>query len=410
MTAKPNENRTGKLENDKDYVLAFRRLVDDFNRLVRAFNSDTGESISFSEITETPDDLEGYGILNAAHLHHRHDASEIDDLPSGGGAPGDKGDKGDKGDIGDRGPQGWSIPGLDAPPNIEPLMIPGLRGLKGDRGSFGVGVPGMDGQQGPEPMMIPGRSGPAGNAGGPGKMGQIIPPELPLPPLEPMMIQGRSGNPGTAGVAGRTVMIPGLDGRDGPEPMLIPGKAGADGSGFFSAGEWNAVDTYFPLDVVGYQGTLWWTKFGHPPGDTPGVTADWIEMLKMPAPRPGPPSMEVARPLEPMMITGPRGATGGAGGGGLTMTTVELDIGAAPRLRRSGKLQITGLAGLTAGKPVLVQQAVGPYTGKGTRADEAEMDLLKATGKVLNAATIDVYWESQRKVRGKFKFDYAVSA
>lgn len=284
MTAKPNENRTGKLDDDKDYVLAFRKLVDDFNRLVRAFNSDTSETISFSEITETPDDLEGYGILNAAHLHHRHDAADIDNLFTGG-PQGDKGDKGDKGDIGDRGERGWSIPGLDASPNVEP-------------------------------MMIPGRGGPAGNAGAAGLMGQTIPPELPLPPLEPMMIQGRPGNPGTAGVAGRTVMIPGLDGRDGPEPMLIQGRPGLDGSGFVSAGEWDSTQTYFPNDVAGYQGTLWWTKFGHPPGDVPGVAADWIEMLIMPKPRVSPPSMEIARPLEPMMIPGPRGATGAAGGGG----------------------------------------------------------------------------------------------
>ena len=94
------------------------------------------------------------------------------------------------------------------------------------------------------------------------------------------------------------------------------------------------------------------------------------------------------------------------GAGGFNMTEVEKNLGATPR--RAGKFQITG-AGLTAGKPVLVQQAHGPYTGKGTRADEAEMDQVNATGKVLNGTTIDVYWNARTKVRGNMKFNYVVS-
>jgi hypothetical protein len=94
----------------------------------------------------------------------------------------------------------------------------------------------------------------------------------------------------------------------------------------------------------------------------------------------------------------------------LALTTVELNLGAAPNARRGGHVQITGLAGLTAGKPVLIQQAAGPYTGKGTRADEAEVDMLTLAAKVLNATTIDVYWQSKNRVRGNFKFNYLVSA
>lgn len=94
----------------------------------------------------------------------------------------------------------------------------------------------------------------------------------------------------------------------------------------------------------------------------------------------------------------------------LTLTTVELSVATTPQTRRSGHLQITGLAGLTAGKPVLVQQAAGPYTGKGTRTDEAEMDMLTVAGVVLNATTIDLYWQSKYQVRGNFKFNYAVAA
>lgn len=90
--------------------------------------------------------------------------------------------------------------------------------------------------------------------------------------------------------------------------------------------------------------------------------------------------------------------------------TAEVSLVAAPNARHSGHVQITGLAGLTAGKPVLVNQAPGPYTGKGTRADEAEMDQVSFIGKVLSATVIDLYWEAVHFVRGNFKVLYVVGA
>ena len=95
------------------------------------------------------------------------------------------------------------------------------------------------------------------------------------------------------------------------------------------------------------------------------------------------------------------------GAGGLTLTTVEKNLGSVER--RCGSFQITGLAGLTTGKPVLMTQAKGPYTNKGTREDEAAMDRIDVTAFVLNATTIQCYWFSDRKVRGNFKFDYSIS-
>jgi hypothetical protein len=95
-----------------------------------------------------------------------------------------------------------------------------------------------------------------------------------------------------------------------------------------------------------------------------------------------------------------------ATGAGLTLTTAEVDLGAA---KTGGKFTIAG-AGMTVGKPVLIAQAVGPYTGKGTRADEAEMDQVTVTGAVTDASTITAYWSSPRRVRGNFKFNYQVSA
>jgi hypothetical protein len=95
------------------------------------------------------------------------------------------------------------------------------------------------------------------------------------------------------------------------------------------------------------------------------------------------------------------------GGAGVTLTTVEVDVGS--NAKTGGKFTIAG-AGFTPGKPVLIQQAVGPYTGKGTRADEAEMDQLSVSAAVTDSATITAYWASPRRVKGNFKFNYQVSA
>lgn len=91
----------------------------------------------------------------------------------------------------------------------------------------------------------------------------------------------------------------------------------------------------------------------------------------------------------------------------LTLTTVEVDLGTTPKT--GGKFNITGV-GLTTGKAVFITQANGPYTDKGTLADEAEMDRLSVSGKVTTTVNIECYWRSQHAVRGNFKFDYFVSA
>ncbi len=96
---------------------------------------------------------------------------------------------------------------------------------------------------------------------------------------------------------------------------------------------------------------------------------------------------------------------GGGGGGAAAIITAEIDLGTPAR--RSGNFAIPGVD-MTIGQPVLVQKAVGPYTGKGTRADEAEMDLVTATGVVESATVIRVYWQSKGPVRGNMKFNYVI--
>lgn len=91
----------------------------------------------------------------------------------------------------------------------------------------------------------------------------------------------------------------------------------------------------------------------------------------------------------------------------LGLSSVEVNLGSVPL--RNGRFTISG-SGMTTGKPVQITQAVGPYTGKGTRADEAEMDQVTVTASVTSATTITAYWSSPRKVRGNIKFNYMIGA
>lgn len=98
-----------------------------------------------------------------------------------------------------------------------------------------------------------------------------------------------------------------------------------------------------------------------------------------------------------------------AGSGTFALTTVEKDLGTLPLY--SGTFDITGLSGLTPNAPVLVVQAAGPYTSKGDRQDEAEMDIVNATGYVVDATTIRVYWTCppySGPMSGNVKFNYVV--
>jgi len=89
------------------------------------------------------------------------------------------------------------------------------------------------------------------------------------------------------------------------------------------------------------------------------------------------------------------------------LLTAEVDLGTPAAY--SGTFTIAG-TGMTPGKPVLVKQAVGPYTGKGDLADECE-EQVSASGVVESATIIRVYWQGVAgALGGNVKFDYAVSA
>ena len=94
-------------------------------------------------------------------------------------------------------------------------------------------------------------------------------------------------------------------------------------------------------------------------------------------------------------------------GTGLVLILVEVDLGTVPR--KSGSFTIIS-SGLTIGKQVLVQQATGPYSGKGTLNDESEMDFIGVNGVVINSTTIKCFWNSRTFVKGNFKFNYVINS
>lgn len=95
-----------------------------------------------------------------------------------------------------------------------------------------------------------------------------------------------------------------------------------------------------------------------------------------------------------------------AGGAATTLVEIEVQLAAVPA--RSGRFIINGV-GFTPGAPAHVLQSSGPYTGKGTRTDEAEMDGISVRAQVSNSTTIESFWSSQSPVVGNFTFAYLTS-
>lgn len=80
-----------------------------------------------------------------------------------------------------------------------------------------------------------------------------------------------------------------------------------------------------------------------------------------------------------------------SGGPGATATTIEVDLGSSPVFR--GQFTITD-AGISGTSKVLCWQAPGPYTGKGTRADEAEMQPVSIIAVSPSSGSAIVYWQT----------------
>jgi hypothetical protein len=96
--------------------------------------------------------------------------------------------------------------------------------------------------------------------------------------------------------------------------------------------------------------------------------------------------------------------------------TVEVNLGATPRFQ--GRFTIADLE-ITALRVVQCWQAPGPYTGKGTRVDEAEMQMVQVIAVNPGAGSATVYWQTPPmiaargairigRIRGNVKFYYTV--
>lgn len=77
--------------------------------------------------------------------------------------------------------------------------------------------------------------------------------------------------------------------------------------------------------------------------------------------------------------------------GGASAATVEVDLGSTPKT--SGRFTITDAA-ISATSKVMVWQAPGPYTGKGTLADEAAMQPVNVVAVLPASGSCTVWWET----------------
>lgn len=86
------------------------------------------------------------------------------------------------------------------------------------------------------------------------------------------------------------------------------------------------------------------------------------------------------------------GVLNAASGSATTATTIERNLGSTPITQ--GSFTITDAA-ITSSSKIIIWQAPGPYTGKGTRADEAEMDEFPKLTAYPGSGTATVRWSSK---------------
>lgn len=175
---------------------------------------------------------------------------------------------------------------------------------------------------------------------------------------------GEDGQPGPQGLKGETGLAgdKGLDGISGPAIFLV-GEQGEEGQSG-------------PPGLRGLDGTQGIAGVNGSPGPVIFLIGESGEDGERGATGP----------------TGPQGPAGGGGGGSVTL--VEVNLGSVASWR--GKFIITD-GTITGASKITIQQAPGPYTGKGTRADEAEMDPLWCVAEP-GSGQATVYWRTMAGV------------
>lgn len=340
------------------------------------------------------------------------------------GQPGPPGPPGPAGVAGTAGAQGVAgPPGLSGEDGDDGLIVPGPVGPQGTAGSAGAtGAQGLQGPPGiaddPDDFLpIPGPTGAAGVAGLAGPMGPPGAPGddpddfLPIPgPTGAAGVTGTagpSGPPGLAGIDGEdAVPMPGLPGPAGVTgtsgPMGPPGAPGDDPDDFLPipgpTGAAGVTGAAGPMGAPGWSGEdAEDVIIPGPPGNagatgTPG-TAGAIGLT-------GPPGLPGDDADDPLVIVGPRGATGTSGGSG-TQTAFTKDLGVS---RRSGTFDVTGLTGLTADNSYDVRQSGAAIATKGNARDEPEMDTIVVTAYALDTTSLRCYWQAPSTVVGTYAF------
>lgn len=98
-----------------------------------------------------------------------------------------------------------------------------------------------------------------------------------------------------------------------------------------------------------------------------------------------------------------RGGVQPSSGGGGAYTDIEVNV--SNKAIMGGEFTIT-TTGLTIGNYYEVIQVSGPYTDKGTLADEC-LDMVKCIGVAESSTDLKVYWSSlQSPIIGNIKFKY----
>lgn len=90
-------------------------------------------------------------------------------------------------------------------------------------------------------------------------------------------------------------------------------------------------------------------------------------------------------------------------GGAAAIAVGEINLGSTPA--RSGRATLTDAA-FVATDDLIVTLAPGPYTGKGLRADEAELTGLITFSAVAGVGSATVYWSAAFFQRGNVKVTY----
>lgn len=74
--------------------------------------------------------------------------------------------------------------------------------------------------------------------------------------------------------------------------------------------------------------------------------------------------------------------------------------------RRSGKIFLSGLSGLSSHTSAVVWQSAVPGSGKGIRTDNAELEQIRAEAVIVNDTSLRIHWMANGPVLGNFNFFY----